>query len=289
MSIVAHVENCYRYPIKGCRGIAGELTLDPERGVWRDRRFAIVSQSKTSERFPFGKAITQRQFPRLSTLKVEEISHDGYRLSYDDGVLRLGVVLSDYSERQRKEELFVIHNPDRPVVGEYIEDGELEYFFEKILGVAVRVYGVPYTNPRIHTSKSLNKNLYLGFADSHPVLIANLQSLAEINQKISEKDVDIVPVSRFRPNVVISSPLPWKEDEWRVIRIGDAVLENSEPCGRCQVVTIDQNTGLVSSNKEPFETLKKERMARGGPRFGSYYAIRKRGIIKPGAAVERLT
>ena len=52
-------------------------------------------------------------------------------------------------------------------------------------------------------------------------------------------------MTRFRPNVVVDGAAPWAEDDWSGdrLRIGEVVFRGVEPCDRCVVTTIDQETG----------------------------------------------
>ena len=50
--------------------------------------------------------------------------------------------------------------------------------------------------------------------------------------------------STCRPNIVVKtlSHEPYQEDQWKLIRIGDAVLEFSLPDNRCSIVNINHET-----------------------------------------------
>lgn len=60
-------------------------------------------------------------------------------------------------------------------------------------------------------------------------------------------------MNRFRPNIVVSGAgLPFAEDEWIEIQIGDVSFLVAKPCARCPIPTTDQET--VAIGKEPYET-----------------------------------
>jgi uncharacterized protein YcbX len=103
----------------------------------------------------------------------------------------------------------------------------------------------------------------LTFADAFPVLLANVASLDELNQWID----DPVPMTRFRPNVVVEGAPAWAEDGWvgGRLRIGAVEFRVAKPCDRCVTTTIDQETG--EKGREPLATLGQRRRFPGGLLF----------------------
>ena len=41
-----------------------------------------------------------------------------------------------------------------------------------------------------------------------------------------------LPMTRFRPNVVVAGATPWAEDDWRELRIGDVPFRAVKGCVR---------------------------------------------------------
>src|SRR5262249_46221838 len=68
-----------------------------------------------------------------------------------------------------------------------------------------------------------------------------------------------LPMTRFRPNVVIETDEPFAEDAWlgRRLQIGGVVVRAVKPCGRCVVTTTDQET--AEREREPLRTLARHR------------------------------
>jgi hypothetical protein len=121
--------------------------------------------------------------------------------------------------------------------------------------------------------------------DGFPILLATAKSLEELNERIRNKKKkqqhherkedepsssssvigNTVPMSRFRPNIVLQGTKePFEEDKWKTIRLGknnDAtnsaiVLFIVKGCPRCKQSTTDQITGEVDVvNREPLVTL----------------------------------
>jgi uncharacterized protein YcbX len=93
----------------------------------------------------------------------------------------------------------------------------------------------------------------VALSDGFPILIACTASLTELNRRLLEKGKEAIPMSRFRPNIVIETQLPFEEDTWKVIQIGDTVLHLVKGCPRCKQSCTDQLSGKVSD--EPLVTL----------------------------------
>mmetsp|Transcript_9100 Transcript_9100/g.20910 ORF Transcript_9100/g.20910 Transcript_9100/m.20910 type:complete len:139 (+) Transcript_9100:1011-1427(+) len=72
-----------------------------------------------------------------------------------------------------------------------------------------------------------------------------------------QKGKDALPMSRFRPNIVIRNSTAFDEDNWKAIKIGtgedSVVLHIVKGCPRCKQSCTDQLTG--DRSEEPLETL----------------------------------
>lgn len=95
----------------------------------------------------------------------------------------------------------------------------------------------------------------VSFADGYPLLVTNKASLRQLGEWIGRP----LPMTRFRPNLVVETDEPWAEDAWlgRRLRIGDVVLRAVKPCGRCVVTTTDQES--AEREREPLRTLARHR------------------------------
>jgi len=79
--------------------------------------------------------------------------------------------------------------------------------------------------------------------------------LAALNEHIIEGGAAAVPMSRFRPNIVIENEVPWAEDSWKQLEIGGAVIDLVKPCTRCVMTTLDQSSGR-KQGREPLRSLR---------------------------------
>lgn len=109
-------------------------------------------------------------------------------------------------------------------------------------------------------------------SDGFPILIASEASLELLNKKLIARGKETIPMSRFRPNIVLkgASLEPFEEDRWKVILIGDTVFAIVKACPRCKQSCTDQVTGAVSS--EPLDTMGTFRRSSGDqPSNGSVF------------------
>ncbi|MEV7397373.1 MOSC N-terminal beta barrel domain-containing protein [Aeromicrobium sp. NPDC092404] len=108
----------------------------------------------------------------------------------------------------------------------------------------------------------------LNLADTGPLLLTTTSSLSQLEAWIAEDhEPQTMVMRRFRPNVVVDgSEVPFAEDGWRGIRIGDVPYRFAEHCDRCVVTTIDPLT--LAHGKEPIRTLARHRKWDGKTWFG---------------------
>ena len=64
---------------------------------------------------------------------------------------------------------------------------------------------------------------------------------------------EVLPMDRFRPNLVVAGATAFAEDTWTRLRVGPVQFHASGPCARCPITTTDQQTGV--RGKEPLRTL----------------------------------
>jgi molybdenum cofactor sulfurtransferase len=120
-----------------------------------------------------------------------------------------------------------------------------------------------------------------------PILVVSRSSVNRLNETIKANTKQgtggskAVAADVFRGNIVVAERLaqlgdveqPYAEDHWSSIRIGPDQLRVDvlDACQRCQMVCIDQFTGIRSA--EPFSTLAKTRNVNGKVCFGKYAAL----------------
>jgi uncharacterized protein YcbX len=108
----------------------------------------------------------------------------------------------------------------------------------------------------------------VSFADGYPLLLATTASLDALNLAIAQMGGEGVPMTRFRPNVVIEGTEPWAEDGWKRVRIGDQEFRVVKPCDRCIMTTIDPERGVLAG-QQPLRALRKHRRLGKKALFGT--------------------
>ncbi|MCH1867150.1 MOSC domain-containing protein [Nocardioides sp. CFH 31398] len=133
----------------------------------------------------------------------------------------------------------------------------------------------------------------VSFADGYPLHLTTDRSLTALNNLVDDgprADEGPLPMSRFRPNLVVSGAEAWEEDTWRRIRVGtgqDAVeFRLPKGCARCVMTTTDPATG--ESGREPLATLVRHRRWDGQSWFGMNLLPDGPGVVRVGDPVEVL-
>lgn len=155
----------------------------------------------------------------------------------------------------------------------------------------------------------LGRTETVNFPDIMPIQVASEVSLAELNSRLRQKDVEPITIERFRPNIVVSGDdlVPWEEDEWKLLRINPPTslvesvtsatgiashsvdLDVTCRCARCQVPNVDPDTA-AKHPKEPWTTLVNYRRVDEGikfkPCFGMLCCPRNEGRVEVGMKIE---
>jgi len=233
----------HTYPIKGCYRLDHQRARVEPWGLAGDRRWLVTDDD--------GRFLTQREEPRLTQL----------RPSIVDGGLRLAMA--------GQPELYLPAQPgdlepviiwrdtiDATRVGE-----DADAWLSAALSRKARLYYLDDPTRRATDETYSQPTDRVSFADGYPLLVTNAASLAALNDWLVEEngEPDPLPMTRFRPNVVVEGAPAWAEDEWlgRRIRIGPVVFRAPKPCDRCVVTTTDQETG--ERGHEPLRTLARHR------------------------------
>lgn len=113
-------------------------------------------------------------------------------------------------------------------------------------------------------------------SNESPILTISRSSLNRLNEKIKGAGGKAVHAEVFRANIVVAECHRWTpgfqeayaEDHWHMMQIGSQHFQFLGPCRRCQMVCIDQETGV--RKQEPFSTLAKTRRLDGRVYFGQH-------------------
>ncbi|KAI1008398.1 hypothetical protein LB504_001547 [Fusarium proliferatum] len=127
------------------------------------------------------------------------------------------------------------------------------------------------------------------FADMMPVLVASMASMNELNERLTKAGEDKIEIDRFRPNVIIRGSVPWVEDGWKTLQLGEGEhrldLDVVCRCLRCQVPNVHPITA-DKHPRQPWNQLMKYRRIDPGlkfkPSFGMLCAPSDEGHIELG-------
>ncbi|MEU0396877.1 MOSC N-terminal beta barrel domain-containing protein [Streptomyces sp. NPDC006208] len=265
------VHSLHVHPVKSLAGCApGEAVVEPW-GLAGDRRWALVDAS--------GTVVTQRRYPRMAPARAEPLPGGGIRLTAP-GQEPLAVAVPEPRDTVVTD-----------VFGDKVEavpaEGPADDWFSAYLGAQVRLVHLDdpaHRRPLDPAYARAGETVHFG--DSSPLLLTTLTSLDALNSLIAQgdhADEGPLPMTRFRPNVVVAGTAPWAEDGWRRIAIGGVTFRVTKPCGRCVITTTDQRT--AERGKEPLRTLARHRRIGDRLAFGQYLVPEVPGLIRLGDAV----
>lgn len=264
----AIVKGLFIYPVKGLQGTSlSSATVEPE-GLQYDRRWMIVGED--------GVFRSQRQIPVMATIRPEIF---GERMALTDGN-EDSIEFSAAPVTDGSILPVMIWNSS---VNAYPVSSMADRWLSDRLGEPVRLVTMgPVSHRPLSPDHSLPDDR-TGFADGFPVLLANEESLADLNGRLEVA----VPMDRFRANIVISGMEPWAEDDLDQFSVGEVRFQAAKLCARCQVPTIDQSTG-ERKGPEPITTLAKFRLIDGKVMFGMNLIPRSAGIVRVGDSITLL-
>jgi uncharacterized protein len=219
------------YPLKSARGIACSSVKVAATGFEFDRQWMLIDAR--------GAFLSQRTHPQLARIEPV-LGPVGLQLRAPS------ISALDIPYAASGPEIPVRVHGD-PCVG--VDQGkEAGDWATEVVGQTARLVRVPAMNERMaNPDFSGSVAAPVGFADSFPLLICNQASLDDLNTRLPEP----IPMSRFRPNIVLTGLDPWAEDHIDTVQLGSLTLQLVKPCTRCVIPSIDQDTGRSSTDPTP--------------------------------------
>jgi uncharacterized protein len=248
----------HTYPVKGCHRVDQESAIVQPWGLAGDRRWLIVDDE--------GRMLTQRDEPAMTRVFPSIV--DGSLWLRADGRPDLTVPAHAATELT---EVSVWNTP----VGLSAAGEDADVWLSAALDRKVRLYHLDDPTRRAVEPEYAAPTDRVSLADGYPLLLANSASLAAVNDWVAEESPHEwpLPMTRFRPSVVVAGAPAWAEDGWvgGRLRIGRRTLTGAgsasvaggvtfrapKPCGRCVVTTTDQESG--ARGREPLRTLGRHR------------------------------
>ena len=258
------------YPVKSLGGIAVQSALVTARGLEHDRRWMLVDEQ--------GVFLSQRTTPELALFGTD-ISDNYLVISHRD---QLGNTLKIdlNATKSTADELIKTMVWDDAV--DAIEVGSsFSAWFSTILKQPVRLVYMPEESHRkvdpnfAQTTADINS-----FSDGFPFLIIGQTALDDLNARLKEA----VPMKRFRPNFVFTGGQASEEETWSELTIGNHLFHGVKPCGRCVLVTVDPEKGVLAG-KEPLLTLFKYKRSGNNVIFGQNLIAAASGRVSVGDAI----
>ena len=262
MTLTRKISELHVYPVKSCKGWSLETATVGASGLEHDREWMVIEE--------VGYFISQRQYPKMATI-TPKLSGDTLILS----VPEMGEVIVPMVSRMRKKVIVWESECEAFDQGE-----EVAVWLSSFLGKNVRLVRMaPDFERKLKEKYRITGNETVAFADSMPLLLTTEASLEDLNSKLETP----LRMDRFRPNIVVSGASTFEEDTWKKIQIEGTVFRVSKPCYRCEITTVNQDTG--EKGVEPLEALGRYRTGPKGIIFGQLLIHEGQGRIRVGDEV----
>jgi uncharacterized protein YcbX len=248
------VSKLFEYPVKGLLGNEICCATVNRRGLAMDRRWMLVDDE--------GGFISQRQLPALTQFIPAHQDH--LTIKYIPSGDSKTIETTDFTDLQK----VIVWGQECTAHG--AANGINKWLSDKLKSSVRLVY---MDDNDIRKVQSASENDIVSFADGYPVLLTTTASLNDLNNRLD----DTIEINRFRPNIVIDGELPFAEDNWQRVKIGNVVFRVIKKCARCHVINIDQQSGLAT--KEPLKTLSTYRKEGNKVNFGVNLIPETMGIL----------
>ncbi|XP_021941383.1 molybdenum cofactor sulfurase isoform X2 [Zootermopsis nevadensis] len=270
----------YVYPVKSCGAVRMESWYIGLRGLLYDREWMVVT--------PAGVCLTQKQDAKLCLIQPNvDLSSRSLILQFPE-MPPISVPLDDPKN----------HNDGRveaslcqsKVCGDRVQgwdcgDDVASWLCDALGRQGLRLIRQWNSDSRVSKEKmksrgqDSNQKSVLSLSNQAQFLLVNKSSVQWLSDQIDWEQSDCDKESlleRFRSNLVIQGLKPFEENEWTHFQIGRVKFQSEGPCTRCQMVCIDQSTGVKT--REPLRTLAAAFL--GKMKFGVYLSRVAEGNVR---------
>lgn len=257
------ISELYIYPIKSLGGIQVNEVQITDRGFEYDRRWMLVNANN--------RLLTQREHASMALLQTALVN-DGIEV-YQKNKPEQKALIPFAAEQKERINVTVFDDVCEAV----IISSEINEWFSNYLQIPCKLVYMPDDSLRKVDSRYAKEERNItAFSDGYPILMISKASLADLNGKLSE----VLPINRFRPNLVIDGVPAFEEDSMEHFTINGISFYGVKPCARCVITTINQQT--IEKDKEPLKTLATYRMKNNKIYFGQNVIPATVGKIKIG-------
>jgi uncharacterized protein len=270
---MVEISGLYTYPIKSCGGIQTAFVDLGKRGFVYDRDWMLVmAEGKHANEFISGRDVSE-----LATIQPA-LESDHMRV-IAPSMPELHISFTPKSTQTKQvtvwgDECMAIDEGD-----------EAAKWFSEIVKLPVRLVRMANDFTRVIQDDYVPVASETGFSDGYPILILSEESLADLNDRLSERGKDRVKMNRFRPNMVVKNTTAYAEDTWKKIEVAGITCEVVKPCKRCAMITIDWDNGTIPDVKEPTATLATYRRWNNGVIMGQNVVHRGLGKFSVGQTI----
>ncbi|KAK0408212.1 hypothetical protein QR680_003833 [Steinernema hermaphroditum] len=233
-SQVAPLSQICIYPIKSCGGLRVDRSWKiVETGLQHDRKWMIVSAS--------GVPLNQKRSRALCFVRPS-IEGDTLTVSDADNNADPVKLPLDGGDVEAVKEFIVCKDSVVTIdCGEEIALWLESLNIDEFKGCRMLRQVDNGTSRQCRLSTAL-----LNFSNQAPFLLINRASAAYLAEIVGLSTEEII--SRFRANFVLDCESPFEEDDIAEIHIGNVEFEVISKCTRCQMICIDQETGIKDPN-----------------------------------------
>jgi uncharacterized protein len=246
------ISDLFVYPVKSCAGVRmTEVSIVPT-GFAFDRNWMVADAD--------GNFVTQREHSTLALVKPQ--LNGGITLTAPD--MEPLHVAADAAGEPVTITLF---GEKHDAVA---TTAEADAWFSKYLGGTFRLVKCDPAKRRLGGVQYPQRDdAPTSFVDNYGILVISQASHATLNQKLPQA----VPMNRFRPNIVVAGVDEHDEDYFTNARCGDVALRFINPCYRCSLTSIDQQSATPGLDVLPTLSTYRYDEAVKGVKFGAYAAI----------------
>ena len=258
------LSDIFIYPVKSLTGIQVAQWQVTKTGFQYDRQWMLIDAQ--------GQFLSQRRLPKMALIKTALTSE--HLILSAPNQIDLTLSLTPTDGEIIASTIWHDQCPARHI------SQQADLWFSRFLDTDCRLVYLPDEVMRHVDAKYAKATDQASFSDGFPFLLIGENSLLALNQAMQ---LDL-PMTRFRPNLVIAGCSSYAEDSWREIRIGDIDFRLPKPCSRCAVPTIDPET--AQTGKEPLTTLNRLRKWQNKVYFGQNAIHNQCGTVCVGDTVQ---